>query len=53
MGRQVIQSASLFFSPTGGTRKIVKSVSRVSPPLCLYSGCQGRKETDSKRHESD
>ena len=28
MGRQVIQSASLFFSPTGGTRKIVKSVSR-------------------------
>jgi ferredoxin len=26
MGRQVIQSASLYFSPTGGTRKIVKSV---------------------------
>jgi ferredoxin len=26
MGRQVIQSTSLFFSPTGGTRKIVKSV---------------------------
>lgn len=28
MGRQVIQSASLFFSPTGGTRKIAKSVAR-------------------------
>jgi ferredoxin len=28
MGRQVIQSANLFFSPTGGTRKIARSVSR-------------------------
>jgi ferredoxin len=26
MGRQVIQSTSLYFSPTGGTRKIAKSV---------------------------
>ncbi|MDR2444200.1 MAG: EFR1 family ferrodoxin [Deltaproteobacteria bacterium] len=28
MGRQVIQSASLFFSPTGTTRRIVKSIAR-------------------------